>query len=362
MNYFHVQMTMLVYQEAVNALLPTGHPSRVEPVSGGLINHTFKVTDLQTGQTFLLQKINRQVFQEPEKIQANYQQLREYLSIQANPFFIPEMSYFHGHKNMYTDQSQQCWRAFDYLGSGQQLNGTDDPYQAAAVAETFARFTAAFSKLDSAVLHMILPRFHDVQWRFDQFTDSLIQASGQRLEKAGILISELKSRQRYAGLYQHFISSPDFKLRVMHHDAKIANVLFDRATGKVLCPVDMDTVMPGYFYSDLGDMIRSMAGTADENSTAYEQIQIRPDIYQAIMEGYTRGIKEWLTEPEKAYLHASGLLLIYMQALRFMTDYLENDRYYRISYPEQNYDRAKNQLVLLNRLEEFLSNNYKFTC
>ncbi len=137
---------------------------------------------------------------------------------------------------------------------------------------------------------------------------------------------------------------------------------FLTAVGKVICPVDLDTVMPGYFFSDLGDMIRSMAGTADENSTEYEQIQIRPDIYQAVMDGYTQGINEFLTGPEKEYLHASGLLLIYMQALRFMTDYLGNDRYYRISYPEQNYDRAKNQLVLLNRLEEFLSNNYKFTC
>jgi len=109
-------------------------------------------------------------------------------------------------------------------------------------------------------------------------------------------------------------------------------------------------------------MIRSMAGTTDENSTDFDRIQIRPAIYQSIIDGYTRGINEWLSGPERAYLHASGILLIYMQALRFMTDYLRNDSYYKINYPEQNFDRAKNQLVLLKRLEEFLADNYKFTC
>lgn len=353
---------MPVYQEAVTALLTTGHPYTVEPVSGGLINYTCKVKDLSTGQTFLLQKINRQVFPEPEKIQANYGHLCDYISQNGLTFFIPEMRFFHGRQHLFTDPSRQSWRAFEFIENGEQLNGTREPVQAAAVAETFARFTATFSKMETEELHTILPGFHDVQSRYVQFTNSLVHASAERLGKAAYLISELKNRQRYAGLYHHFTNSTDFKLRVMHHDAKIANVLFDKSSGKVICPVDMDTVMPGYFFSDLGDMIRSMAGTADENSTEYEQIQIRPDIYQAVLDGYTHGISEFLTEPEKEYLHASGLLLIYMQALRFMTDYLGNDRYYRISYPEQNYDRAKNQLVLLNRLEEFLSNNYKFTC
>ncbi len=349
-------------QEAVYALLPAGHPYTVEPLSGGLINHTFKVTDLQTGESFLLQKINRQVFPDPEKIQANYQQLWQFLAEKSMPLFIPEMKFFNGNKNLFTDRTDQCWRSFEFIGSGLQLNGTEVPAQAAAVAETFARFTASFHQLDSTLLHRILPGFHDVKQRFDQFTGSLTGAPTTRLEKAAILISELKKRQRYAGLYQQFTADPDFKFRVMHHDAKIANVLFDRQSGKVICPVDLDTVMPGYFFSDLGDMIRSMAGTTDENSTDFDRIQIRPAIYQSIIDGYTRGINEWLSGPERAYLHASGILLIYMQALRFMTDYLRNDSYYKINYPEQNFDRAKNQLVLLNRLEEFLADNYKFTC
>lgn len=355
-------MTVQLCQEALNALVPPGHTCLVEPVSGGLINLSCKVSNQHTGQSWLLQQINRQVFNNPVKIQENYQLLQEYISREAIPFFIPELTFFPGQKALFTDTSNQYWRAFSFIEGGRQLTGTEDPDQAAAVAETFARFTAAFSHMDSSLLHITIPGFHDVYSRFNQFIDSLNTAPAHRLEKAAMLIGELKNRERYAGLYRFFMASPDFPLRVMHHDAKISNVLFDRQTGKVICPVDFDTVMPGYFFSDLGDMIRSMAGTADENSTDFEQLRIRPAIYQAITEGYARGINEFLTGAERAYLHASGILLIYMQALRFLTDYLRNDVYYRIVYPEQNFDRAKNQVVLLNRLEEFLTDTYKFTC
>jgi Ser/Thr protein kinase RdoA (MazF antagonist) len=176
------------------------------------------------------------------------------------------------------------------------------------------------------------------------------------------LVEELLKRERYKHFYEQIAESPDsFPLRVMHHDAKIANVLFSKKTGKVICPVDFDTVMPGYFFSDTGDMIRSMACSQDENSNDFDNLHIRADFYKAIIEGYL-GIKnQFLTKEEKKNIHYTGLLMIYMQALRYMTDFLNGDIYYRITYPDQNLDRAKNQLNLLQRLEEFLKKEYKFT-
>lgn len=146
----------------------------------------------------------------------------------------------------------------------------------------------------------------------------------------------------------------------MHHDAKISNVLFSNKTGKVVCLVDFDTVMPGYFFSDLGDMIRSMVCPEDETSTKFSNICIRKEFYEAIVTGYLDVIGKELTESEKKYIHYSGLLMIYMQSLRFLADYLNGDVYYQITYPDQNFDRAKNQLILLQRLEDFLGTNYQF--
>jgi thiamine kinase-like enzyme len=349
-------------QEAVNAFATPGQQFRVEPVTGGLINHSYKITDQQTGQSFLLQQINQQVFPAPEKIQQNYLLLQQYIRELQIPFFIPELILFPGNRSLYTDAQQQCWRVFSFIDNTRMISCTENSQQAADVAEIFARLTATFNKLDCHKLHITIPGFHHVRNRYTQFTAALEKSSPERAEKSADLIRGLITRERYARLFDSFTNSPDFPFRVMHHDAKISNVLFDSETGKVVCPVDFDTVMPGYFFSDLGDMIRSMAGSADENSTVYEGLVIRPEIYESIISGYTRGMNEFLTGAEHNYLHASGLLLIYMQALRFLSDYLQDDIYYRISYPGQNYDRARNQFVLLNRLEEFLADTYKFTC
>jgi hypothetical protein len=118
--------------------------------------------------------------------------------------------------------------------------------------------------------------------------------------------------------------------------------------------------MPGKFISDLGDMIRSMACTVDENSTAWEQLDVRPEFYKAIISGYLAGIGNIFTEEEKKNIHYAGLILVYMQALRFIADYLNNDVYYKTTYTEQNLNRATNQLILLEKLEAFLKKEFSF--
>ena len=144
-------------------------------------------------------------------------------------------------------------------------------------------------------------------------------------------------------------------------DAKISNVLFSNKNGRVVCLVDFDTVMPGYFFSDLGDMIRSMVCREDENSTNFDNILIRKEFYDAILSGYLSVMEKQLTAAEKKYIHYSGLLIIYMQALRFLTDYLIGDIYYKTEYDEQNFNRSKNQLLLLQKLELFLAEYYPVT-
>jgi Ser/Thr protein kinase RdoA (MazF antagonist) len=141
----------------------------------------------------------------------------------------------------------------------------------------------------------------------------------------------------------------------MHHDCKISNILFNDTTNDVICPVDLDTTMPGYYFSDVGDMIRTMACSVDENSTDWEDISIRVPFYDSIIKGYLEGMESSLTTEEKNHIHHSGLILMYMQAMRFLTDFLNNDTYYKTTYPEQNLNRALNQFILLERLEDFLS-------
>ncbi len=218
-----------------------------------------------------------------------------------------------------------------------------------------------FAQFDLAALKVVIPEFHNLSHRYKQFEEALQQNKAGRLDIAKEVVNALKARKRYKDFYDHITHSPEkFPVRVMHHDAKIANVLFSKETNKVICTVDFDTVMPGYYFSDLGDMIRSMACSEDENCTEPDRIEIRPEFYDAIVSGYTEVMQQHLTKEEKAHIHYAGILMIYMQALRFITDYLNGDIYYRIQYPTQNFDRAVNQLTLLQKLEDFLEDHYQF--
>ncbi|HSC36922.1 MAG TPA: phosphotransferase, partial [Chitinophagaceae bacterium] len=220
-------------------------------------------------------------------------------------------------------------------------------------AHCFASFTNALNGLPASVLKPVLPGFHDLSLRYRQFEDTVKSAHINRLLKATHVISELRDRAALVDFYQHMLAHPaDYPVRIMHHDCKISNILFDRATNAVICPVDLDTVMPGYYFSDLGDMIRSMACTEDENSTAWENIAVNKEYYDTIIGGYLAGMGSRLTAAEQKNIHKAGLMLSFMQCLRYVTDFLQDDVYYKTTYPEQNLNRALNQLILLEKLEE----------
>ena len=348
------------YQEALNAFAYPPHDFTVEELGNGLINQTFKVTSNENGTTFLLQEINDNVFSNPEHIQLNYEMLWKHMQTEECDFVIPEPKYFSDKSPLYFDSHNHYWRIFEFMPGTKTLTTASDVNQVRAVAETFAGFTACFKSFDAKRLYPTITRFHNLSLRYKQFNSSLHSRNYERLSKASVLVEELKKREHYVSFYDVITESEEFPVRVLHHDAKIANVLFDEDTGEVVCPVDFDTVMPGYFFSDLGDMIRTMTCTKAEGSTAFDEIGIRGDFYQALLDGYLSILGNQLTNAEKKYIHFSGLCLIYMQALRFLADYLNGDTYYKTTYIDQNVDRAKNQVQLLQKLEDFLQLTFHF--
>jgi len=362
-------MSQPIYQQAVLTFgnyhpdLPIAEQEfsefTVTTLSGGLINRTYKV-ESPLSVPFLLQQINQQVFTNPKDVQKNYVLLSQYAEFEFTGLKLPWVKEYAPMKSLYREEQGDCWRAFEFIEDGKMLNIAEMPSQAKATAKAFAKFTAAFDDFNVGMLKETIPDFHNLSHRYRQFEEALQGELYERMPKAMPLIDELKKRERYKFFYEEIADSVEFPKRVMHHDAKIANILFSKTTGKVICPVDLDTTMPGYFFSDLGDMIRSMSCSADENNTDFDNLGIRKKYYEAIIEGYMSIMEKQLTLPEKKYIHYSGLLIIYMQSLRFLSDYLNGDVYYKTIYPEQNFDRAKNQLTLLQRLEEFLSAEYDF--
>lgn len=353
-------MNKIPHKEVINAFSEPDEKYTIEQLGNGLINHTYKISGKNSGKTLLIQQINKNVFKKPRDVQHNYLKLWKYKN-GSQEILFPSPVALKNAETLFIDSEGNYWRAFEFLNGTETLDVPHNAEQAYATAKTFGQLTAFLSSFNAEDLNIVIPDFHNLSFRYKQFEDSLLNAKEERVKKAGALIHEVKSREKYKIFYETIIKSANFPKRVMHHDAKIANVLFDKKTGNVICAIDFDTTMPGYFFSDLGDMVRSMACSSDEHSKDFEHLHIRKDFYKAIVSGYLQVMNDYLTAEEKKYIHSAGLIMIYMQAVRFIADYLNNDIYYQISYAEQNFDRGLNQITLLKSLEQFLSEEYNFS-
>ncbi|MGB8191377.1 MAG: aminoglycoside phosphotransferase family protein [Chitinophagaceae bacterium] len=323
----------------------------IEPLGNGLIHYTYKA--LENGKAIVLQKINTKVFADPDSLVSNYLALYEYLE-QKDEVKIPAPVAAVNGQWLLKDHGNESWRATEFITNSYSPDATDSARSAYTAASCFGKFTKSLSGVDLTQLRVLLADFHDLAYRYHQFEDVVTNTQGMRLMRATHVIAELRQRRHLVDFYSSIKNNPAYPVRLMHHDCKINNILFDIDTKEVICPIDLDTIMPGKYFSDLGDMIRTMACTVDENSRQWEAIDIRPDYYDAIMQGYLDGVGNELTPEEKANIHKSGLLMTFMQTLRFVTDFLQGDIYYRTTDPEQNLNRALNQLVLLEKLEDFL--------
>lgn len=324
--------------------------AKPEVISEGLIHRTFRAV---TGNfSLLLQQINTQVFPYPEKIISNYLHINNHLK--SKEIFLPEAIPASGNHYLYFE-GKNVWRAFTYVPDAYSPSAEDlTPELAFRAAACFAKYTAALSDLNINLIQPALPDFHNLQWRYLQFEEAYERDAFCRKENLDYLNSRLRQRKFYVAFYQSFAGNRNFPVRIMHCDCKISNLLFDRNTAQAICPVDWDTVMPGWYFSDLGDLIRSTVSAVPESGTDFLSLHIRKEIYEALTEGYLSHASCYLTPQEKNYLHHAGLLMTYMQALRFATDYLNGDVYYKTTHPEQNLHRAMNQLSLLEKLESFL--------
>lgn len=319
----------------------------VEPFGSGLINNTWKVTS--SGNEYILQRVNNEVYKEPVDIASNISLIGAYLKENYPGYrFIFPLTASKGDELIY-EKGEGYFRMFPFVRGSHSKDVVETAAQAFEAASQFGKFTRLLQGIDIKKLKITIPFFHDLTLRYQQFLMAVEKGNPRRITEAGELISELSSYSGIVTEYEKIKEDPAFRLRVTHHDTKISNVLFD-AAGKGLCVIDLDTAMPGYFISDVGDMMRTYLSPVSEEESDFEKIEVRDEFYKAIVEGYCKEMNDELTATEKKYFFYAGAFMIYMQALRFLTDYLNNDIYYGAKYPEHNFVRAKNQFILLQRL------------
>ncbi len=321
----------------------------VQPFGNGLINSTWIVESRSLQKRYILQKINQQVFKQPADIAFNIRLIDAYLKIHAPAYlFVSPIKNLEGADMVKSDGAY--YRMFPFVTNSKTIDVVEKPEQAYEAAKQFGRFTKLLFGFDARSLKITLPDFHNLSLRYKQFEESLNNGNPERLVQSKELIDEVIAHKHIVATYEKLSST--LQRRCTHHDTKISNVLFDRHD-KGLCVIDLDTVMPGYFISDVGDMIRTYVCQVNEEEKDFSRIEIRPAFYQAIIDGYLSEMGEELTDEEKKLFHYAGCFMIYMQALRFLTDHLNNDVYYGAKYIGHNFVRAGNQITLLNRLMAF---------
>jgi Ser/Thr protein kinase RdoA (MazF antagonist) len=216
--------------------------------------------------------------------------------------------------------------------------------------KAFGNFQSMLSDLPEGALGETIPNFHNMEFRLQQFHDAVKANPAGRLDEAQPLIEEIEKRAKAMCIQEMLYRDGRLKKRTNHCDTKVNNILFDE-NGKVLCVIDLDTVMPGFVLSDIGDFIRTGANTGAEDDENLDNVNADVEIFKAYTRGYMETAQSFLTPLEISLLPYGGRLLSYMQTVRFLTDYINGDTYYKIHKPQHNLIRAKAQFKLIQSLE-----------
>jgi Ser/Thr protein kinase RdoA (MazF antagonist) len=316
------------------------------PYGQGLINRTWKVTENNTQRKYILQKINTSVFKTPQAIADNIAAIGVYLSSHApDYYFVHPLAAING--ACIVHHADYGWfRLMPFVENAITYDTVETPELAYEAALAFGKFSATIHHFPANKLQTTLPNFHNLIFRYYQYQQAL-QQSGKDLQAlAAKEIDEIANYYNIVSTYEKIVADAKIPLRIMHHDTKISNCLFDES-GKTICVIDLDTMMPGYFISDVGDMCRSYLSPENEESTDYHNIGIRMPFYKALAEGYLAAMGRVLTQNELEVFTYAGKFLIYMQALRYLSDFLNGNIYYPVNHPLHNLDRTRNQLALL---------------
>ncbi|MBV9413061.1 MAG: aminoglycoside phosphotransferase family protein [Acidimicrobiia bacterium] len=324
--------------EVAAAAFDVGAVASVEPHPTGHINDAYLVTT-DRGR-YLLQRLNPSVFKYPDALMANVVAVTAHLRGNGEPTLtlVPTHT---GDMN-WRDDTAAVWRTYDYVEGAHPLD-VHTPDDATIVGRAFGRFHRAVADLDPATLGVSIPCFHDPGRRADQLARAIETDREDRLRNAAALVDAIWRLRPEV----HDTALDDLPIRVAHNDAKAANLLVDDIGSRDPLVVDLDTVMAGSPLWDVGDMIRSSTGTADEEART---VRFDVDRYRALIDGWKEEVNGLLTPEELNAVPRAGLVATFEQAMRFLTDHLLGDVYFRVSRPDQNLERAENQVTLLRSM------------
>ncbi len=334
-----------------------------KPFGNGHINDTKLITTKGTDgalHKYVLQKINRSVFRNPDKLMENYASVTEYIRRQViaeggdpEREVLNLVHTFDG-KTYTTDNKGDYWRMLTFVENSMSYDKVERPEQFYDSAVAFGNFQYMLRDYPADTLHETIANFHNTPDRYRQLMEAVERDACGRLSEVEREVEFARAREDFAHTLERAHKEGRLPLRVTHNDTKLNNILFDAEAGRSLCVVDLDTIMPGYSVNDFGDSIRFGATTALEDEADLSKVNFDIELYELYVKGFIEGAKGGLTEAELDLLPIGAIMMTYECGMRFLADYLGGDTYFRTHRPGQNLDRARNQFKLVADMEEHL--------
>lgn len=328
-----------------------------EELASGHINDTYLIKTKKK-PFFVLQRINHGVFKDVPGLIENkvavsrhIQDKLKDLSKKKRKRRVLAFSKTNTGASYHKDEEGNYWNLMYFIDDSVTYETVSNEEIAYEGGRLMGQFLTLTSDFDVSKLIEVIPRFHDMSFRYMEFEEALKVASEERLNNAKEQIQLVEDYKEEMHIIQGLKESGAIRTRVTHNDTKISNILFN-TKNKGLCVIDTDTVMPGIVHYDFGDAIRTICNTAAEDETNLDLVEFNVSYYKAYTEGFLKKMGPFLSPLELKYLPLGAKTMIFIMALRFLTDYLNGDVYYKTKYPEHNFDRAKNQFKLIKSFSE----------
>jgi Ser/Thr protein kinase RdoA (MazF antagonist) len=333
-----------------------GTISSISKFGGGLINDSYRViTSEPSGPDYVLQRINHSVFTNVDLLQFNIQVVTSHirsklLSAHESDVDRKVLQLIPTHEgNSYHFDGSNYWRLLIYVRDSEWYTEITAAHSYQA-GKSFGNFEFLLSDLSTPLVE-IIPKFHNMEFRLEQLRAAIAADAHGLVSGVHKIIKDLEKKADEMCKAERWFREGKLPKRICHCDTKINNMLFDQE-GDVLCVIDLDTVMPSFVFSDFGDFMRTAGNTGREDDEDLEEIGINMEIFKMFTKGYLEAAGKFLTTMEVENLAFGARLMTYMQAVRFLTDYLDGSVYFKISYPEHNLVRVKAQMKLLQSMEE----------
>lgn len=334
------------------------------PYGSGHINDTYCAWFDQAGLRirYIIQRINHNVFKQPVQLMENVERVTKHalarLLAEGNPearrrtlTCIPSAN---GGKAYAIDAAGNVWRAYPFIERARGYDELETNAQAYEAAKSFGAFQKLAADLGGDRLHETIPNFHNTPKRLEALKAAIEADSAGRAAEVKAEIEFALARAVDCARITDLISAGEIPERVTHNDTKLNNVLLDDVTAEGVCVIDLDTTMPGSALYDFGDMVRTATPTTREDETDLAKLDIRLDRFESLVKGYLSSARSFLNEAEIAHLAFAGKLLTLECGIRFLTDYLQGDVYFKIKHPGHNLDRCRNQFAFVSAIEKKL--------